>query len=49
MRAWSDEILLVNIFHITLQVTDVLVVAIKECETFQQPTKCGGRKQHKGV
>jgi len=24
------------------------VVAIKECEAFQQPPKCGGRKQHKG-
>ena len=35
--------------HITLQVTDVLAVAIKEYEVFQQPTKCGGRKQHKGA
>jgi len=25
-----------------------LAVAIKECEAFQQPTKCGGIKTHKG-
>ena len=35
--------------RITLQVTDVLAVAIREYEVFQQPTKCGGRKQHKGA
>ena len=26
-----------------------MAVAIKEYEVFQQPTKCGGRKQHKGT
>ena len=33
------------LWHITLQVTDVLAVAIKECESFQQPTKCGGMRR----
>jgi len=34
--------------HLTLQVTDVFAVAIKEREAFQQQQKCGGAKRHKG-
>jgi len=37
-----------KLFRLTLQVTDVLSVA-GIAPQFQQPTKCGGRKQHKGT
>jgi len=40
---FSDK--LSPLFRITLQVTDVLAVAIKEYEVFQQPTKCGGMRR----
>jgi hypothetical protein len=34
--------------RITLQVTDVFAVAIKEREAFQQQQKCGGAKYRRG-
>jgi hypothetical protein len=34
--------------HNVPAVYDVFAVAIKECEAFQQPQKCGGEKPHKG-
>jgi hypothetical protein len=34
--------------HNVPAVCDGLAVAIKECEAFQQPQKCGGEKPHKG-
>jgi hypothetical protein len=34
--------------HNVKVVYDVFAVAIKECEAFQQPQKCGGEKMHKG-